>query len=160
MPLFIPSEYSNILNEECIRLPTQPSRHDDQIISHRLEPTAWQAKETLTVAALPTPYPLKFSVPTATNQDEVIMPQKGYFLLVYGVKFAVWWKLLFYSYHYQVFYACGPVYALVYPIVTGRSSCCVVCVCMWSRLCACVPRCDRPFFLLCCVCLYVVPSIH
>jgi hypothetical protein len=70
---------------------------------------------------------------------------------------------------------CGPVYALVYPTVTGRSSCCVclyvvpsvrwcipqwravllvVCVCMWSRLCASVSHSDGPFFLLCCVCMW------
>jgi hypothetical protein len=46
---------------------------------------------------------------------------------------------------------CGPVYALVYPTVTGRSSCCV---CMWSRLCASVSHIDGPFFLLCCVYCY------
>jgi hypothetical protein len=43
--------------------------------------------------------------------------------------------------------ACGPVYALVYPTVMGRSSCCVVCVCMWFRLCASVSHSDGPFFL-------------
>jgi hypothetical protein len=55
---------------------------------------------------------------------------------------------------------CGPVYALVYPIVMDRSFCCVMCVCMWSRLCASVSHSDGPFFLLCCVCLYVVPSMR
>jgi hypothetical protein len=49
---------------------------------------------------------------------------------------------------------CGPVYALVYPIVMGRSYCCVVCVCMWSCLCASVSHCDGPFLLLCCVCMW------
>jgi hypothetical protein len=44
------------------------------------------------------------------------------------------------------------VCALVYPILMGRSSCCSCCVvCMWSRLCASVSSSDRPFFLLCCV---------
>jgi hypothetical protein len=77
---------------------------------------------------------------------------------------------------------CGPVYALMYPIVIERSSCCVVClyvvpsmrwcipywwivlpvvlgVCMWSRLCSGVSHSDGAFFLLCCVCLYVVLSM-
>jgi hypothetical protein len=73
---------------------------------------------------------------------------------------------------------CGPIYGLVYPTVTGRSSCCV---CMWSRLYASVYHSDKPFFLLgvyvcgpvyalvyptvtgrssCWVCMYVVPSMR
>jgi hypothetical protein len=46
---------------------------------------------------------------------------------------------------------CGPVYALVYPIVMGRLP--VLCVCMWSRLRASVCHSDGPFFLLLCVLL-------
>jgi hypothetical protein len=78
---------------------------------------------------------------------------------------------------------CGPIYVPVYPIGMSHSSCCVVCirmwshlctsvshsealfsllccVCMWSCLCASVSHSDGSFFLLCCVCLYVVPSMH
>jgi hypothetical protein len=44
---------------------------------------------------------------------------------------------------------CGFVYALVYPIAMGRSSCCILCVCMWFRLCAGVSHSDGSFFLLC-----------
>jgi hypothetical protein len=35
--------------------------------------------------------------------------------------------------------------------VMGRSFSCVVCVCMWSRLCASVSHSDGSFFQLCCV---------
>jgi hypothetical protein len=49
----------------------------------------------------------------------------------------------------QTFIACGPVYALVYPILMSHSSCFVVF--MLSRLCAGVPHSDG-LFLLCCVC--------
>jgi hypothetical protein len=45
---------------------------------------------------------------------------------------------------------CDPVYTLVYPVVTGRSSYCAVCFCMWYRLCASVSHSDGPFLLLCC----------
>jgi hypothetical protein len=43
---------------------------------------------------------------------------------------------------------CVPVNALVYPIMSGHSSCCV---CMWSRLYACESHSDGSFSLLCCV---------
>jgi hypothetical protein len=56
---------------------------------------------------------------------------------------------------YCVVSQCGLVCALVYPTVADCSSYCVVCVCIWSRLCASVSHSD---VLLCCVCLYVVPS--
>jgi hypothetical protein len=73
-----------------------------------------------------------------------------------------------------VFVSFGPIFALVYPITMGCSSCYVfvsygpifvlvypitmggflLCVCMWSRLCASVTHSDGLFFLLCCVCIY------
>jgi hypothetical protein len=43
---------------------------------------------------------------------------------------------------------CGPIYALVYPVVMGHTFCCV-CICMWSHLCASVSRSDGSYFLLC-----------
>jgi hypothetical protein len=54
---------------------------------------------------------------------------------------------------------CGPVYALVYPKMTGSSSCCV-CVCVS----VCGPVCALVYPIVtgrssCCVCLYVVPTI-
>jgi hypothetical protein len=56
---------------------------------------------------------------------------------------------------------CGPVYALVYPTVMGRSSCCVVCISVCGPVYALVYfHSDGPFFLLCCLCLYVVPSMR
>jgi hypothetical protein len=35
----------------------------------------------------------------------------------------------------------------------GRSSCCVVCVCMWTNLCVSISHSDGSFLLLCCVCV-------
>jgi hypothetical protein len=49
---------------------------------------------------------------------------------------------------------CGSVCALVYPIVMGRSSCCVLLVSIWSRPCASVFHSDGSFFLLYCVSIY------
>jgi hypothetical protein len=52
-------------------------------------------------------------------------------------------------------YLCGIIYALVYRIVMGLSSCCVVCVCKRPRLWASESHSDGSF-LLCCVCYYFI----
>jgi hypothetical protein len=53
---------------------------------------------------------------------------------------------------------CGPVYELVYPTLTGRSSCCAMCVCMWPSLCASVSHSDGPFSC-CAMCVCMWPSL-
>jgi hypothetical protein len=101
-------------------------------------------------------------------------------------KIVVFWKLLCFHFRSPSLFEHGLVYALVYPIVVGPSSCCVylcvfvygpvcalvypkviirfscclVCVCMWSRLCASASHGGGSSLLLCCVCFYVVQSVR
>jgi hypothetical protein len=46
-----------------------------------------------------------------------------------GVKMSFWRKLLYLRYRGSSLFVCCPVYALVYPIMLGSNSCCVVFVC-------------------------------
>jgi hypothetical protein len=43
--------------------------------------------------------------------------------VISGVKFAVWWKLLCFRIIGVGLFACGPVYALVYPVLMGHPIC-------------------------------------
>jgi hypothetical protein len=76
-----------------------------------------------------------------------------------GIKVVICWRLLYFRYCSSIIFLCGPIYVLVYPILIGHSSCCAVCVYKWSQLCDSVSHSDVSFFMLCCMCLYVVLSM-
>jgi hypothetical protein len=67
--------------------------------------------------------------------------------LASGFKIVVWCKLLGFRKFSSSLLICGPIYALVYRLVMGWSSCSVVC--MWSHLYASVSLSDGSFFFLC-----------
>jgi hypothetical protein len=85
-------------------------------------------------------------------QDTIFFDRYGYHKVS---KIIVLWKHLCFSFAAPVLYSMRPAYGLLYPIVMGRSSFCLLCVCMWLLFCASISHSDGSFFLLCCTFAWV-----